>query len=162
MDFTVTQRFACSPAHYWSKTRGAEFDAAVAQEAEVTAQNVEARRDGDRLFERVAIKHITPMTPVAQKAFGKTHLEYTQEIETDDASFSTRWKIVPAFFSDRVVCKGDSVVRGTPQGCERVIRGSIEVRIPLVGGVIERQIGDQIQRSYSRAEPVIRRFVEAG
>ncbi|MBM4392452.1 MAG: DUF2505 family protein [Deltaproteobacteria bacterium] len=162
MDFTVTQRFACSPEHYWSKTRGAEFDAAVAQVAEVTAHNVETRRDGDRLFERVVIKHLTPMTPVAQKAFGKTHLEYTQEIETDDARFSTRWKILPAFFGDRVVCKGDSVVRATPQGCERVIRGSIDVRILLVGGVIERQIGDQIQRSYSRAEPVIRRFVEAG
>jgi hypothetical protein len=162
MEFTVTQRFACTPAHYWDNTRGAEFDAAVAREAEVTAAPLESRREGDQLFERIAIKHVTPMTPVAQKAFGKTHLEYTQEIDTDDAKYTTRWRIVPAFFSDRVVCKGDSLVRATAQGCERVIRGSIEVRLPLVGGVIERQVGEQIQRSYSRAEPVIRRFVEAG
>lgn len=160
MEFTVTQRFACSPAHYWDKTRGEVFDAAVAKEAEVTASTVESRRDGQRLFEKVAIKHITPMTTVAQKAFGKTHLEYVQEVESDDERYTTRWTIVPSFFADRVACTGDSLVREVPGGCERVIRGKIEVRLPLIGGTIEKQIGEQIQRSYARAEPVIRRFVE--
>lgn len=161
MDFSVTQRFRCSPETYWSRSRGPEFDAAIASAAAVHAQMLESKVEGSKLFERILVTHIEPMTTVAQKAFGATHLKYTQEIETTDATHSTKWKIIPSFFTDRVTCKGDSVVRATPTGCERVIKGSIEVRVMLVGGVIEKQIADQISRSYTAAEQLIRKFVEA-
>lgn len=160
MDFSVTQRFRCSPETYWAKTRGPEFDAAIATAAQVKAEPLETRDQGATIFERILVTHIEPMTAVAQKAFGASHLKYTQEIETTNHSFSTKWKIIPSFFTERVTCKGDSVVRATPEGCERIIKGSIEVRVMLVGGVIEKQIADQIARSYTAAEPLIRKFVE--
>jgi hypothetical protein len=159
MEFSVIQAFPCTPQVYWAATRGAEFDAAIAKEAEVTAEPIESRSEGGHTFDTIRVTHVTPMTLVAQKAFGATHLKYVQEIESIDREFATKWKIVPAFFAERVRCHGVSKVRPTKEGCERSIKGVVEVDVPLVGRLIERQIGEQIQRSYTRAEPVIRRFV---
>ena len=156
MDFTVVQRFSCAPGQYWERSRSAEFEAAVAAEAEVVTESLPARGE----VVRTRVTQLAALPAVAQKALGIERFRYVQEVETDNAAFSTRWAIVPEVMAERVTCRGDSAVRASETGCERTIRGSIEVRIPLVGGTIERHIAEQIQRGYARAEPVIRRFVE--
>ncbi|GDX82176.1 hypothetical protein LBMAG42_39870 [Deltaproteobacteria bacterium] len=160
MEFSVVQRFACSPETYWNRSRGPEFEAAVAKEAEALVEALPPRQEGARLIERSRVTLLQPLTAVAQKAMGVERFTYIQEVETIDANFTTRWSIVPDVMKDRITIKGDTHVRGAQGGCERVIRGSIEVRIALVGSTIERGIAERVQRGYTRAEPVIRRFVE--
>ncbi len=156
MEFSVVQRFTCAPEVYWARSRGPEFELALAQAAEVTAEQLPPRGN----VERTRITQLNALPNVAQKAMGVERFAYVQEVESDEAHFTTKWAIVPDVMTDRVTCRGESVVRAAPGGCERVITGRIEVRIALVGGTIERHIGEQVQRGYSRAEPVIRRFVE--
>ena len=160
MEFTVVQRFACSPEQYWSRARGDEYEAAIAKEAEVSAELLAPRVEGGRTVQRMRITQLSPLPPVAQKALGIERFRYVQEVEADEASRSTRWAIVPEVMADRVTCRGESAVTEAPGGCQRTLRGNIEVRIPFVGGTIERHIAEQVQRSYTRAESVIRRFVE--
>ena len=162
MEMRVLQRFPCPPRRYWDATRGEAFEARIRDAAEVDVEPVarEVRGEG-RLWERYRVIHRQPMTLVAQKAFGGTHLSYEQEVESDDESMTTKWKVTPSFLADRVRCSGTSEVRPHPEGCERLISGEVRVDLPLVGTVIERQIVDQMVRSYAKAEPVIRRFLES-
>jgi hypothetical protein len=156
MEFTVVQRFSCAPEVYWARSRGAEFEAAVAKEAEVQVETLPPRG----AVERTRVTQLAPLPAMAQKAMGVERFRYVQEVESDEPRFATKWSIVPDVMTDRVTCRGESHVRAAAGGCERVIRGTIEVRLPLVGGAIEKHIAEQIQRGYTRAEPVIRRFVE--
>lgn len=158
MEFAVVQRFACSPEQYWARSRGPAFDAAMAEAADVRAEVLPPRGP----VERTRITQNQPMPTVAQKALGIERFRYVQEVEADEAQFLTRWTIVPDVMADRVTCKGESRVRPTAGGCERVISGRIEVRMALVGGTIEKHIAEQVQRGYQKAESAIRRFVEGG
>jgi hypothetical protein len=161
MEMRVLQRFPCAPRRYWDATRGEAFEARIRDAAEVDVEPIarEIRGEG-RVWERYRVVHRQPMTLVAQKAFGASHLAYEQEVESDDDAMTTQWKVSPAFLADRVRCSGTSEVRSHPGGCERLILGDVRVDLPFVGSVIERQIVDQMTRSYAKAEPVIRRFLE--
>ncbi len=156
MQFTVVQRFACSPETYWSRSRGPEFEAALATAADVHVEALPPRG----VVQRTRVTQNQPMPGVAQKALGIERFRYVQEVESDDSAFLTRWTIVPDVMTDRVTCRGESRVRASAEGCERVITGTIEVRMALVGGTIEKHIAEQVQRGYQKAEPVIRRYVE--
>lgn len=158
MEFTVVQRFACTPEQYWARSRGPEFDAAMATAADVLAEVLPPRG----AVERTRITQNQPMPAIAQKALGIERFRYVQEVESDDAAFLTRWTIVPDVMADRVTCKGESRVRPAAGGCERVISGRIEVRMAFVGGTLEKHIAEQVQRGYQKAESAIRRFVEGG
>ena len=61
---------------------------------------------------------------------------------------------------DKIACDGTSRVVPTATGCERIIEGTIQVAVPLVGGAVERQIVGEISRSYERAADVLRRHLE--
>ena len=121
MEFTVTQRFACTPEDYWARSRGSEFEAAIAREAEVEVEVLPPRG----AVERTRVTQLAPVPAIAQKAMGVDRFRYVQEVEADNARFSTRWSIVPDVMTDRVSCRGESAVRAGPGGCERVIRGTI-------------------------------------
>jgi hypothetical protein len=156
MDFTVTQRFRCTPTEYWARSRGGEFDRALAQASQVEFEALPARGN----VERSRITQIGELPAVAQKALGARRFCYVQEVEEREAEFATAWRILPEVMADRVICSGTTRIRPAADGCERVVTGTIAVKIPLVGGTIERYIGDTVQAGYQRAESTIRRFVE--
>lgn len=160
MEFTVVQRFACSPEIYWARTRGPEFDAAIAQGAEALAEPLPSRQHEGHTVECTRVTVLQPLSAVAQRALGVERFVYVQEVESLDEALTTRWCILPDVMKDRITVSGDTVVREAPGGCERVIRGTIDVRLAFVGGVIERVIAERVQEGYAKAEPVIRSFVE--
>ncbi len=156
MEFAVVQRFRCTPDEYWDRTRGSEFDQAMAIASQVEIEPLEPRHNVDR----VRVTQIGELPLVAQKALGATRFCYVQEVENQPGTLTTRWTIIPERMADRVTCAGTTEIRAMEEGCERVIRGTISVKLPLVGGTIERYIGESVERGYQRAEPTIRRFVE--
>lgn len=159
MQIHLAQRFPCTPQRYWEVTRGAAFEDAIRGEANVDF-DIEIREDrGSVTFERVRVSPRREMTMIAQKALGMKRLVYVQETESDNASFTTVWRVLPAVMRDRVRCEGTARVLATAGGCERIIDGEIVVSIPLVGGTIEAQIIATIQRSYEQAAEVILRFL---
>ena len=96
---------------------------------------------------------------LVQKAIGQPRLSYVQEIEEDAATLSTRWKVIPDFLTEKVKCSGTSRIVPAAGGCDRIIEGAIDVAIPLIGGTIEKQIVEQISRSYDKAAEVLRTFI---
>ncbi len=156
MDFTVVQRFRCTPDEYWARSRGVEFDRALALASQVEFEPLERRGN----VERSRVTQIGELPAVAQKALGARKFQYVQEVEEREAEHATHWNILPDVMADRVICSGTTKIRASAEGCERVVSGTITVKIPLVGGTIERYIGETVQTGYQRAESTIRRFVE--
>jgi hypothetical protein len=160
MEIRLSHRFPCSPSAYWDYTREPAFEAQVRSEAEVDYALLESRDNGAHNFTRARVSPRKELPALAQKAMGQARLSYVQEIDADSEKFTTRWKVVSDFMSDKVRCQGSSRVVATPDGCERIIEGSIDVSVPIIGGQIEKQIVGEISRSYERAADVLRRFIQ--
>jgi hypothetical protein len=156
MEFSVVQRFRCTPEEYWERSRGDAFEQALAAASQVEVEALEPRG----AVKRTRVTQIGELPSVAQRALGTKRFCYVQEVESDDVAHATRWSIVPEVMADRVTCSGTSQLSAVADGCERVVRGSLSVRIPIVGGTIERYLGETVERGYEKAESTIRRLVE--
>lgn len=159
MELRLTHPFPCDPHAYWEATRDPAFEQRVREEAEVDYVLLEERDDGPINVSRARVSPRRELPPLAAKAVGQPRLSYVQEIEAHSDTYTTRWRVVSDFLTDKIRCSGTSRVVATPTGCERIIEGRIDVAIPLVGGAIEKQIVGEIARSYERAADVLRRFI---
>lgn len=161
MELRLAHRFPCDPATYWEATRDPAFEQKVRDEAEVDYAPLTEQVNGDRTFTRARVSPRKELPPLVQKALGQARLSYVQEIDADNAAYTTRWKVVSDFLTDKISCGGTSRVVAAAGGCERIIEGQITVSLPIVGGTIEKQIVGEISRSYERAADVLRRYLAA-
>jgi hypothetical protein len=115
----------------------------------------EVSREGDRL---VAELHVT------QHARGKTGIDRSR---TEQAVTTYEWDLGKRTaswtykdpHSDRVTVRGTTRVE--PDGARSRVRDEIflEVRVPLIGGQIEKLIIKEIEKGWPRYEQVVRRHV---
>lgn len=161
MEIRIAHAFPCTPQEYWEVTRLPTIEEEIRREAEVGMDTLERVERAGRLFERTRISPVRELPVVAQKVLGTARFTYVQEVETDPATYSTTWRVVPDILPGKVTCSGRSRVVATPAGCERIIEGDIKVGIPFVGGTAEKHVVELILKSYDRAADVIRRHLPA-
>lgn len=152
----ISHTFPVSPRAYWDGTRAPELDAKIAAASEVDVDPIERRRDGPLSYEALRLSPRKELPALAQRALGTSRFSYVQIVEGNDDTMTTTWKVVTDVIPDKVQCSGTSRVIPAGDGCERIIEGEIKVSIPLVGGVIEKVVLEQLERSYERASEVIR------
>lgn len=154
MDFRIAHRFPCSPQAYWETTRHPVYEKSL-QSDDMDAEVLDRREDGDILTERMRMSPKKPLPPLLAKAIGRDRLSYVQEVAFNNAQLTTTWKVLSDVLSDKVKCSGTSRVVTLPEGCERIIEGSIEVSVFMVGGAIEKHILGELERGYDRAAALI-------
>lgn len=155
----VRHTFACSPAEYWALVWDDAFDRSVNEAAEVTKDVLEDRVEGS---ERVVVSKTVPKRtlPAAVAAVvGTDRITYLQTTRYDAKAGRMTWEVVPSVFSDKISAKGYMEVVAHPTGCERVVDGTIEVRVMMVGGRIERAIVEDVERSYHKAAEAARKWL---
>lgn len=159
MQIRISHVFPCDPATYWATTDRPEVDQEMRQSTDSDFEVIEARKDGPKAHTRTRVTVRKELPGVMAKALGTPRLSYVQEVESDGAAFRTLWKVVPDVLKDRVKCSGTTRVVPHPQGCERIVEGSIEVGVPLVGGTIEKHIVGELEKSWGAAADVLRRHL---
>lgn len=159
MEIRISHTFECDPRAYWETAWKADLEKELRAEAEVDFTLLEERVEGPVTFTRTRIAPRRELPLIAAKALGQKSFSYVQEVEANREELTTRWRVVPDILSTKIRCEGASRVVATPDGCERVIDGEIDVTVPLIGGAVERQIVAEITRSYDRAAEVIRRHL---
>lgn len=160
MEIKLTHHFPCTPQAYWDATRHPDFEPIARERAEIDYTRLDAREEGARAYTRARVSPRKELPALVQKAIGQARLSYVQELEEDSATLTTRWKVIPDFLTEKVQCSGGSRVVPAAGGCDRIIEGTIDVSIPFIGGTIEKQIVEQISRSYDKAAEVLRTFIQ--
>ncbi len=85
----------------------------------------------------------------------------TMTMVLDPRTFGSTWKQVVHGYEERARVEGTSTVRAEgEQRCSLTIDGTIEIRIPLLGRMIERKIVDAIERDVGKEEGFIRRTLQ--
>ena len=136
---------------YEANFRGEDVDTDVLETRTVGTHEIERRRVSPR----------KPLPPLMARAVGRDRLSYVQEVDFDNANYSSVWRVVSDIMPDKVRCAGTSKVGAVDGGCERVMAGRIDVDIFMVGSQIEKHILKELQSGYDRAADIMSRMLAA-
>jgi hypothetical protein len=166
MDFRITHRFPGSAQAWWSVCKHPDFEAVIAQASDVTMTLLsDETRDGVRR-QRVRVVPRKELPALVQKAIGAPRFSYVQETEERAGESSLRWTVLPELLADKIRCAGTLRLVDVPGGCERTVEGTVEVRVTLVGGTIEKAVIDELRQGYDRSAvallPVLARLTAGG
>lgn len=89
-------------------------------------------------------------TPVA-KAIGASRIEYVEELTYDFEKHSGVWQTISSVLPDKVETKGTLTIKANGAGCTRISEGEVTVKVFGVGGLIEKVIIGDVEKSYEDA-----------
>ncbi len=150
MDFEVRHRFPIPPEALWATVFSPAYERAVDEHSGFPRTVLSESREGGVRRRRVRVESPRELPPVLARALGTSRLTYEMDEVYHEDDLLMEWTVIPAVAADRVDARGTYAIVPAEGGCERVIRGSVKVSIPLVGGRIERAIGDELRSSYER------------
>jgi hypothetical protein len=140
------------PATYWELMEDPEFLAATDANSGLLRETLKdqagAGRDGRRLL-HVRWTSQRKLPRVVKKVLGADRLRYELIQHMDDAGFRMSWEIVPPISKDRFDGTGEFWIEPAPGGCVRKVTGSIDIRLPIVGGRIEKMLAAEISKSHA-------------
>ncbi len=161
MKLSIRNTFSCDPATLWEVFDSPEFDARLEAESGVVRELLSESMDGDievRVLRCISKKELPGFMA---KAMGSKHLEYNQTSRFNPATNVLEWNVVPTVMAERVTAKGRTEVTVTGDQCLRVINGEIRVRLPLIGGRIEKKLMEEIGSGYERAAEIAKSLIAA-
>ncbi len=160
MKLHIENHFDASPQEVWDLFNSDAFEARLEETSGVRMTTVEETIEGDLEERRIECESKKELPGFMAKLLGAKHLTYTQLTKLDRSKDTLWWQVIPMAMSDKVTAEGTTVVTAEGDRSRRVVSGEISVRIPLVGGRIEKVILQEVERSYQRAAELAERILE--
>ena len=101
------------------------------------------------------------LIPAAAARFVKSDLRiaFTEEWTTNEAGASSRTSVTVD--GAPVSVEATSTLAGTEEGCVRMVTGNVSVRVPLLGGRIEKEAVAHLGRVVEREQALATQWPEA-
>lgn len=153
--FTLRHEIACDENTYWDKcVLDDEYNKRLYLEALKfqSYELVEQRDEGERVVRKVRAEPRSGNMPgPIKKAIGDS-FGYLEEGTYDRKAKRYAFRTIPAAFPDKVKIQG--TMRCETIGPKRVLRVSeiqVDVKVFMIGGMIEERIVGDIKRSFDKA-----------
>jgi hypothetical protein len=147
--------------HFWSIIHAPEYEAVVAR-----ALGLAEYREAERREEPTAIYRRIEARPRALPESFKKLLEriagvgsasYVEEQWRSRDAMAVRWRAVPSVLGDRVRVAGVVRIEPIDDGtCLRILEGEVEVRVPVLGAILERAVVSAVIEAYARSATLAR------
>jgi hypothetical protein len=117
------------------------------------------KKDG-RLSRRLKIGPERELPAPIKKVIGSDRLEYEERLEYTFGSYEARWVVVPGVLASKVRSEGTIRFRADRDAVVRTAAGEVEVKILGVGGMIEKVIIGDVERSFVNAAGFTQRWID--
>jgi hypothetical protein len=85
---------------------------------------------------------------IAQKVVRPETLTFLELSLWDDETTTFTTKIIPHYFKDKFICRTISAwAADGPDKCKRTFSGSLVIKFPVFGGILEKTIIDQLKKN---------------
>lgn len=139
------------------------FNAALCKAVNLDREVVKREENGKHLSRVVKVSPRDREIPgPLVKILGSSRIEYTEHVEYDFGSLKGSWKTVSSLLTDKVESAGIFRFDAAADAVKRVVEGDIKVKVFGIGGVIERFIVADIEKSYEQAADFTRRWIASG
>lgn len=139
----------CDPAFYGALEGLAKIDTPVV---------LEHRIEGDHVILAVRYRFAADLPAAAARVLDSSRLTWIERSTIDRTTRATRAELVPDHYADKLRSSATAVIEDLGPGrCRRVVQGELRVRMPLVGGQVERAIVSGLQEHLADEATVVRR-----
>src|SRR5688500_5069783 len=141
MNFHIEQRLSGAPEDVQSVLFDPEFVAARSNLPKLgDAELLESTRDGADGRQRIRLRFTAPLSSAVTAVIDPARLTWVDDATYDLAAHTAEHRIVPDNYADRLACTYRVVLTAVDGHTQRTLDGEIKVRMPLVGGKVERAI----------------------
>jgi hypothetical protein len=161
MKLSIRNTFPCDAETLWHIfNEDPEFDRRLEEQSGVSRVVTDRRDEGGVRTWRLRCTSKKELPGFMASALGAKHLVYDQTSRFDPARNELVWEVLPTLLSERVTAKGTTRVIPGDGECTRIVEGEISVRLPLVGGRIEKKLMEEIEASYVRAAAIANALID--
>jgi hypothetical protein len=155
MDFRIDQMLDGSPDAVETVLLDPSFVAARAALPKLgDAELLESSRDGARALQRIRLRFTAPLAPAVTAVIDPDRLTWVDEARYDLDAHVAEHRVQPDHYADRLHCSYRATIEMVSLGSRRTMAGTVKVRMPLVGGRVERAIVSGLAE-HAEAEAVL-------
>ena len=155
MDFTIDQHLGGPPAAVQALLLDPAFVAARADLPKLGGSELlDASRDGDHARQRIRLRFTGDLAPAVTAVIDRDKLTWVDEGTYDLTNNTAEHHVQPDNYADRLKCSYSETVQPEGAGSLRQMRGSVRVKMLLVGGKVEGAIVSGL-RDYFAAEATL-------
>lgn len=156
----IESHFDAAPDAIWDVFESDEFRTRLAEHTGVSSQLIEETETNGVIVRRLKFTTNSDLPKIAAKALGTKRLSYEQTNRFDRANSRLDWNVVLPNLSDRVSVTGVTSIEADGSGSRRVVDGSIEVKMRLIGGQIEKVVAERFSGSMTRAVELAKEILD--
>jgi hypothetical protein len=138
------------------------FQTALGEAVKIDRELLRLDRGSARIVRHVRVQPEREIPAPVAKLLGGRRLAYTEELEYDIGHYHGTWRIVPAVLADKIVIGGTLDFEAVPGGVRRVLAGVIDVTLFGLGGLVEKVVVSNVEKSYGDAAAFTARWIAAG
>ena len=164
--YIIQDEFETSIEHYWEMFFSEDYNRGLYRHLRIGYEPIEFSRkengDEEVIHRRINFSPDRKVHPLIARAAQKVQnpLRYQERGEFHRKTNSMRVETIPHVLSNKVGSIGDYSLRDLGEGkILRVWSGECTVKIPLIGGQIEKVIVAEVKRSYAATTDFTRRFL---
>jgi hypothetical protein len=151
-------RFACehtfptiSQAAYEALYFDEEFNVALGDALGLGRELVKLERTNTTVVRHLLCEPKREKGSAADQAFGSSRASFREELEYSFADHKGTWRTIPNIMKERVRNAGTLEILDDGGGARRVVRGDVSVKLFGFGGLVERLVVAEIDKSYRNA-----------
>jgi hypothetical protein len=149
-----------SPADYETLYFDEEFGVALCQAVKLGREVLKFEKTGDRIVRHVRVTPQRDVPGAIKKVLGEKPFSYVEEVEFEVGKLRGRWKTVPSIVPDKVLTGGTLVFEPVSGGVKRVVDGEIKVNVFGIGGIVEKFVVGEVEKSYGDAAVFTQQWVD--
>ena len=155
MQFTIEQRLAGSPQAVEAVLLDAAFVTARATLPKLSdPELLECTREGERAHQRIRFRFTEQLSGAVTAVVDPERLTWVDDATYNLTTHVAEHRIEPDHYPDRLASTYRATLTDDVDGSRRVLAGTVKVRMPLVGGRVERVIVGGLTE-YAEAEAAL-------
>ena len=162
MNFRIEQRIPAPLAAVEAALLDSDFVAATADLPKLGAAELlenERDGDGDRAHQRIRYRFTAPLSGPVTRVVDPAKLTWVDEATYDLTSHTSRHRILPDNYADRLRAAYDVTLEPLGDSTRRLVTGDLTVHVPLVGGRVERAIVDGLEDHANAEAELLGRWI---
>ena len=155
MNFRIEQRLNGAPEAVQSLLFDPAFVAARSSLPKLgDAELLESTHDATTGHQRIRLRFTAPLSSAVTAVIDPARLTWVDDATYDLVARSAEHRVTPDHYADRLQCSYRATLESLEGGTRRALDGVVKVRMPLVGGRVERAIVSGLEE-HAAAEAVL-------
>lgn len=162
MRFTIEQRIDAPIDTVHAALLDRDFLAASSELPKIgNAALLDEQRDGNRVTRRIRYRFTGELSSAVTAVVNPEKLTWIDESTDDLVAHTSDHRIVPDHYADRFTAEYRSVLRADGSTTTRTVTGEVKIRMPLVGGRVEKAIVSGLEEHAEAEAALVEQWIQA-